>query len=1069
MLMVRKIVLSIVAVLALSFSALAQNQQVTGTVVDSAGAPIVGATVFVDGTNIGVTTNLDGDFGLQAPANGTLLVSFIGYEAQRIEIAGKTVINVVLKENLQAIDEVVVQTFGEVKKKDMTGSVAAVTAKDLQKMTVSTVTKALEGAVPGIQSYSSTGQPGTDASILIRGVGSINGNTGALIVVDGVPYSSSLTTINPLDIESVVVSKDAAANALYGARAANGVVFVTTKKGARNSKANITFEGKWGWNEIGVEEHHTMNPAQYIEHFYLGLYNYGLDAYGDAASATSLAQRNLYSMLGLGGYGYMPYTIPEENTAAGYKSPIDSATGRIHKDAKLLYYDNYDDYLFTQQFRQEYTLSVSGGNDRVDYYVSGGFLEDPSYIIKSSFKRFSARAAVNAQVTKWMKLGTNIAYTRRDTDNPGFGDGANTGNAFLWTAWQSPLVPYYARDPQGNIIKDENGKKVYEDGYGSTMTQFGPAVDQFNNMNGTHPYLSFTHDINNNVRDNLFANAYVDITFLKDFKFTANITLDNVYAASTYYSNNEYGSAADPSWNGIVEKVMNNYMSLNTQQMLSYHKKINKIHVVDAMIGHEFSKDEDVTVDAYKKNVFYPGIPELGNAITPLEDGSTSSTVKTAIEGYFARANYTYDDRYTVSASYRYDGTSMFKYDKWGHFWSVGAAWKINNEQFMDNAHWVNDLRLRVTYGVSGNRLSSAYPYTNLWGIGELNGQPTISQSTTGNRNLSWEKNKQVDVGVDFRLWDRVYGTLDYYNRRTHDLIWSRPTPSSTGLSSRLENVGVLENSGFEFDVTVDLIKTKNVYWNVSVNGAMSQNKLIEFPAELGNPALGGNYVSGAFLRGEGKSYYNLYLFKYAGVNPENGNEQFWKQVKDADGNVTGNEITENFAEASQYEIGDAMPDIVGGIRTTFQWKGFDLTVAAAYQLGGLQWDGASANLYEPWRPAFAVSDDLAGNTWTPENPNAEFPRTSYNGVWDFGSSKCDALYRKASYFNLKNINVGYTLPKKWTSKVGLQSLRVFFNADNLCFITAHDGFDPRAGYTGTSFVNFPQARTFTFGLTLNL
>ena len=529
MLMVRKIVLSIIAVLAVAFVAFAQNLQVTGTVTDGSGNPVVGAAVFVEGTTVGTTTGVDGSYKLQVPADGNLFVSFMGYEEQKVAVNGKSVVNVVLKDDYQAIDEVVVQTFGEVKKKDLTGSITAVTSKDLQKMTVSSVTKALDGAVAGIQTFSSTGQPGTDATIYIRGMGSINGNKGALIVVDGVPYSSSLTTINPLDIESVVVSKDAAANALYGSRAANGVIFVTTKKGARNQKANITFEAKWGWNEIGVKEHETMNPAEYIEHFYLGLHNYGRLNGMDVAAAHGLAQENLYGFLGNSGYGYMPYSIPE-----GLSTPIDPTTGKIHKDAKLLYYDNYDDYLFTKQFRQEYTVSVSGGNERMDYYVSGSFLEDPSYIIMSEFKRYSGRAAFNAQATKWMKLGANVAFTRRDTDNPGFGEGANTGNAFIWTAWQSPLVPYYARDPQGNIRLDENGNKIYEHGYGSTITPFGPAVDALNFMIDCNPEQMFSKDINNNIRDNIFANAYVDISFLQDFKFTANITLDNVYAAYTY-------------------------------------------------------------------------------------------------------------------------------------------------------------------------------------------------------------------------------------------------------------------------------------------------------------------------------------------------------------------------------------------------------------------------------------------------------------------------------------------------------------------------------------------------------
>ena len=1061
MLMVRKIVLLLVASLTCGLLASAQTKQVSGTVKDANGNAIVGATVIVDGTTIGTNTGTDGSFRISAPANGNLLVSFIGYEDQKIAIAGKTNIEVVLQDNYTAIEGVTVQTFGELKKKDLTGSITAVTAKDLQKMTVSSVANALEGAVPGIQSYSTTGQPGTDAAIYIRGIGSINGNQAALIVVDGVPYSSALSSINPLDIESVVVSKDAAANALYGSRAANGVIFVTTKKGARNQKANITFEAKWGWNEMGVGEHETMqNPGDYYEWTYAGLYNYfAVNNPGVSHDAlANAAYRNLFPMTG----NYMAYKLPEGETL------IDFATGKINPNAQLLYADNYDDYLFTKQFRQEYTLSISGGNDKVDYYVSGNFLDDPSYVIMSSFKRYSGRAAVNAQVTNWMKLGTNVSYSRRDTDDPGFGDGANTGNVFMWTQWQAPVVPFYARDLDGNIRYNPDGTMMYENGGGRTLSPYGETYDMFNALNNyANPMESKSRDVNNMIRDNIYANAYVDITFLKDFKFTANFTLDNVYNYTTYFQNNEYGYGT--SLNGFVQKSVSHYNSYNTQQMLNYKKSINDLHNVDVMIGHEFNKTDNNSLAAYKTNIFYPGVPELGNAVSAYLDSSTSERVITSLEGYFARANYNYDDRYFLSLSYRYDGSSLFKYNKWGHFWSVGGSWRITQEEFMKHALWVNDLRLRATYGVSGNQLNSAYPYTNLWSIGESNGQPTISQSSVGNPGLSWERNNQFDLGLDFRLWDRVYGSFDWYNRRTHDLIWNRPTPASTGLSSRLENVGVLQNSGFEFDITVDLIKSRNVYWNVGINGAFAQNKLIDYPAELGNAALGGDYVSGAFLRGKGKSYYNLYLFDYAGVDPETGGELYWKNTTDSEGNVTGRELTSNFAEADQYEMGDALPDMTGGLRTTFRWKGLDLNIQTAFQIGGKQWDGASANMYDPGRSMFAVSDDLIGNTWTAENPNAEFPMLMYNGTWNFPLSNVNALYRDASYFSLKNLNVGYTLPQKWTSKLSIESLRIFFNADNLCFVSAHDGFDPRMGFSSMSGFIFPQARTFTFGVTINM
>ena len=561
MLMVRKIVLSIIAVLAVCAVAFAQNLQVTGTVKDAAGKAVVGAAVFVEGTTVGTTTGVDGSFKLSVPADANLYVSFMGYEDAKVAVNGKSVVNVVLKDDYQAIDEVVVQTFGEVKKKDLTGSITAVSSKDLQKMTVSSVTKALEGAVAGIQSYSSSGQPGQDASIVIRGIGSLNASQTALIVVDGVPYSSSLSTINPLDIESVVVSKDAAANALYGSRAANGVVFVTTKKGARNQKANITFEAKWGWNEQGISEHHTMqNPGDYYEYAFAALRNYATAATGDANFGANWANTNLMPALG----NYMAYKLPAGVPAGA--TPINPETGKIWDGAELLYAENYDDYLFTKQFRQEYTVSVSGGSERMDYYVSGSFLEDPSYTLGSAFDRISARAAMNAQVTKWMKLGSNVSWTRRDTDAPEY-SGANTNNVFLWTMWQNPTVPYYARDEKGQIRYNADGSKMLENGLGSTTSIYGPAMDVFNSLNEAHPEASISRDIFNTKKDNIYASAYVDINFLKDFKFTANVTMDNVYTHLTNFQNNEEGYAAQEGVNGWIGKSMTFYECCLTRSL----------------------------------------------------------------------------------------------------------------------------------------------------------------------------------------------------------------------------------------------------------------------------------------------------------------------------------------------------------------------------------------------------------------------------------------------------------------------------------------------------------------------
>lgn len=1055
--MVRKLVLSLIVVLGMCFVAIAQNRQVTGTVTSADGMPIAGATVLIDGTSTGTTTGMDGHFSLAAPVDGVLSISFVGYKSLQVPIAGKSNVLITLQEDAQAIDDVVVLAFGETKKKDLTGSVGSVTSGELAKRTVSSVSRVLDGAVAGVQTLSATGQPGSDATIYIRGFGSINANSSALIVVDGVPYSSALSTLNPADIASINVSKDAAANALYGSRAANGVVFVTTKAGSRTKKANVTFGAKWGWNQQAIPEVPTVqNAADYYEFMYQGLKNYGIDNFG-ASMGDAFAQTYLMPMVG----NYCAFRLPDD-VAGTARSVIDPATGKVYEGSTLLYHDNYDDYLFQKQFRQEYTVSINGGNDNMDYYVSMGFLDDPSYTIMSGFKRYTGRAAVNAQATKWLKVGANVGYTRRDVDNPPYSD-ANTGNVFLWTLWQAPIVPYYARDEFGNIRRNDDGSKMFENGAGVTYSPFGKTQDQFNAFNNfAHPEQSMKNGMDNTVADNITGKAYAEVTFLKDFTFMANFAIDNVYQLTTSMQSPLYGIGQ--LHNGFVSKSSSHYTSLNAQQLLNWNRTFSGKHRVHVLLGHEFGRTDSRQMGASRTSMFNPSIPELSNAIKVYGSGSSSSRLRTGIEGYIAQADYVYDERYVVKATYRRDGSSVFKYNQWGDFWSVSGAWHISNESFMRNADWVQDLKLRASYGTSGNQAATAYPYTNLWGIGNFIDNVALGLSSVGNPNVTWEKNKQVDVGVDFRFWERFYGSIDYYNRRTHDLIWNRPTAASTGLTSQLENVGVLGNAGVEFDFNVDILRRQDLFWTANLNLTYHTNKMIEIPDYLGDP-----YVSGSYLRGSGKPFYNLYLYKYAGVDPETGNELFWADDVDGEGKVIGRKTVGSLAEATRYEVGDALAHVQGGFSTSFRWKNFDASLALSFQLGGRQWDGASANVMYPGRTGFAVSQDLIGNCWTPENTSAKYPKPYFNGTADYVSASCDALFRKASYLNLSSVNVGYTLPRRWTSKAGIESLRIFFSATNLAFVSAHEGFDPRTNLTAMDGFGFPQQSSYTFGITLNL
>lgn len=1051
----RKIVLSVFTILLLCFQVVAQNQRVSGTVTDHEGSPMIGVTVILKGTNVAAVTNIDGAYSINVPSNAILEFSSLGMVTQEILVSGRTLINVRLETDTQMIDDIVVTSLLPVKPKDLTGSISAMTSQDLSKRNITTVTKALEGQVAGVSILSSTGQPGIDANVYIRGLGSISASATALFIVDGVPYSSGLSTINPNDIESMVVSKDAAANALYGSRAANGIVFVTTKRG-KAGKAKINFEAKVGVTSIGIPETPTIQDAGlYYEILWEQIYNYATDKLGrDDASARALAQGNYH---GFGGY-YNNFWVPEG------ESYIDIATGKMNPNAKLLYQDNYDDHIFNKSIRQEYNLSVSGGNDRSDYFMSVGYLSDPSYVIQSKLDRYSFRAQLNSKVTNWLTVGTNFSYTHRLQNYPsGFSGGeANTSNMFLWTKWQTPVVPYYARDLEGNIKLDENGKKVYETGLGSTDSPWGSgASDVFNSMNYGHPVGTFEKDIQKYMHDNLFAKAYADVNFLKDFTLHVNATLDNRYYNQTVMQNKEYGYASQQHIKGYIGKAFGRAFGFNSQQLLKWDKTFDNKHNVLVQVGHEFNYTSDSGMSASKNYLYLFNVPELSNAIKPSGSGSSSSTTRSAMEGYFASAYYTYDNKYNVTASFRRDGSSVFKYNLYGNFWTVGASWTISREDFMKNAKFVNNLRLRTNYGITGNSNISGFPYTDMWSIGSAGAasdpQYTLTQGALGNPNLMWEENAQFSLGIDALLFDRISLTLDYYTRKTKNMAWSRPTPPSSGITSRMENVGVLGNDGFEFDLGVNIISTKDINWRVSVNGAFNKNYLAELPSVYENP-----YITGAYKRGTDKPYYNLYLYKFAGLD-EKGYSTFWREDPET-GEMSK---VSTLGEATRFELGDSLPDWTGGFGTTFRWKGLDLTVQFAYQIGGRKVDFQSLNLSDMTRPGFTFGEYQANNYWTPERTDTDVPKPVYGHSEQMMSSLLDYWWRDASYISLKTVNIGYTLPTRWTNKASIASARIFVNADNLWFKSSFEGFDPRGGMTSQSFMNYPQSKNISVGINL--
>jgi TonB-linked SusC/RagA family outer membrane protein len=1168
--MKKKALLILWCCLLLNLGAYAQIS-VTGKVTDQSGGGLPGVSVVVKESTTGTVTNVDGTYILAniPSANSTLVFSFIGYTTQETIVGNRKIIDINLAPGDNQLSEVVVIGYGTAKRSTLTGAVSQVDSKTISVQANSTVTRALEGVVPGIQVSSIDGQPGLDMGIRLRGAGSTSQNSSnALIVIDGVPteYPNALASINPKDIETISVLKDAASTAVYGSRGANGVVLVTTKKGSKG-KTNISVETRAGFNYLGGLRFDLIDDAKDIyEHSWLAIYNsarYGVNGGSstDGKFTTNVANPNMsheaaaqfasahlfdytgsrtnFAMNSLG--NYMAYNVPGAvftTTGSGSSASatmsgaylIDPATGKLNPNAKQLWEaGSYKDYFFEKQFRQEHTVSASGGSDKMDYFASVGMLEDPSYIRGSSFKRYNARTNVNAQLTNWLKIGTNIGYTFRNTQSPATRFGRNPGtvqqNVFRWVNGQNQLVPLFARDLQGNIRKNPDGTDMVSDNANDTYSPLGVTATAPNGTTSAPLYTTnlidlLDKDIDRRESHDLNLKGYVTIKFLNDFTFTNNISYDRFAEVRTRYGTPETGAVVGI---GAIGKYYTNTGVFNTQQLLNWGKDFGR-HSVTALAAHEFYQYKSDLLNFGSAYSLINGFTGAGNFTSRYNTSGAPfgnpgyGGEHTAMDSYLGRAVYNYDDKYFAEASLRRDGSSKFRYkeNRWGTFWSVGGGWRLSQEKFMQGTkEFIDELKVRASYGVIGNQSGiSNYSGYQTWSYGAVytsstggTGVPasfTLSQGAAVNDKLTWENTHTFDAGVDFTvLKRRVSGTIDFYNKNTVNSVFAQPIASSLGQTSLTLNSAEIVNRGVEVALNIKLIQTKDINWSVGLNGTHYRTILTKFPKSVASAALGGNFTGaidgwgiangGAtnsgqimYLRGENKDYYNLYLYKYAGVEQTTGLPMFYHTVtqKDLDGGKFGGSSigamvkTADYTLADRYEMGSAIPKIIGGFSTSFQYKNFDFTAILAYQLGGKFLSVEYANhLYRGGNIGNALSKELLGNTWTPENKDAKFPMvfygdTFYTGGSTFGSWQyTDMALFNASYLNIKNLTLGYTLGSKILDRIKTKSLRVYASADNLAMLTSHSGIDPRMSLVGGMEVGaavYLPMSTFSVGLNIN-
>ena len=1061
--------------------ALASAQTVTvhGTVTDaSTGESIPAASVVIKGTLSGVTADVQGRWSLSVPSDAILVFSTVGFKTAEVSVSGKTVIDVALHPDAEFLNETIVVAFGRSTKEAFTGSAAVVKTEDITKVQASNVSSALVGRVAGLQTSSSSGDLSAGVSIRVRGFGSFNASQSPLWVVDGMPYEGDLNNLNPGDIESITVLKDASANALYGARGANGVILVTTKR-AQAGVAKVTFDAKWGVNTKALKSYDVItDPGEYYETYFKTLYNYAKSVGGlSDEDANAYANQRLTGNVS-GGLGYNVYTVPEGQNLIGLDGKLnpDATLGRkvVYQGQEyLLYPDNWEQEGFKNGLRQEYNLSVSGASDKFNFFGSFGYLNNQGIIRGSSMDRYTARMKSEYQIKDWLRIGGNVNYAHftHSNGNSSEGSSTSTANIFAYTSQVAPIYPLYIRDGQGNIMVDANGYQMYD--YGNA--QYG----QGGNAGMTRPFISDANplqvswlDKNINEGNAFGISGFADIDILKDLKLTINGSTNIDETRSTNLANPYYGQFAEGG--GSIYKYHTRDWAYNLQQLLNYEHTFAHDHTVSLLLGHEYYRDKYYYLQGAHSKLFSYDNDELASGILDARN-SYSYVTDYNTEGFFLRAQYDYAGRVFVSGSFRRDASSNFHPDhRWGNFWSVGGAWLISKEPWFHSS-WVDMLKVKASYGQQGNDQIGSLRYTDIYEIVD-DGQGNIATvfDSKGNPDITWETNSNLNAGVEFGFWrNRLSGGLEFFSRETSDMLFWFTVPQSMGYSGYYSNIGNIVNRGIELELSGDIIRTRNVTWSASFNLTHVKNKVTKLADEYKTQNIDGypGYIDGSYYYAEGLPMYSFYLRKFAGVDHETGESLWYKDVTDADGNVTGTETTSTYSEATVYNtFKSSMPDFYGGFSTSISAFGFDASVTFAYQVGGWVYDSGYANFMgSPYSTSTHVGYNIHRdilNAWSEDNKDSNIPRFQYGDQYNVSSS--DRFLTKASYLNIQNINVGYTFPRKWTSKIGIDQLRFYLACDNVAYWSARQGLDPRYSFSGsTNYANYSPIRTISGGLNI--
>ena len=1069
-----KLIISLLASLTATV-AMAQEINVSGTVIDySNGEPVPYASVHLEGTMTGTSTDGDGNYSIRLPHGGNLVFSSIGYITVKEAVNASMVLNIVMEPDTEHLEETIVVAYGTATKSSFTGSASMIGAETIESRVSTDVTAALAGTTPGVQIISSSGDPAAGGgTIRIRGIGSMSASNAPLYIVDGMPYDGSIADINPADVESMSILKDASASAIYGARGANGVVLITTKRASGSSDSKIRFDAKWGSNSRLIPQYDVItDPAQYYETHYRMMYNSQVYAGKSPSEAYAYADANLFNHNN-GGLGYQVYTIPAGEKFIGEDFKLNPSAVLGYSDGEYYYIpDDWYGLTFSDSFRQEYNLSVSGAKDKLNYYGSIGYLNDGGIVSNSDYQRYTARINVDYQAKPWMKVTSSMSYAHSDSQTASYSSSyGSSSNIFYVTNMMGPIYPLYVRDASGQIMT-ENGMKVYD----SNQTNFirpafvGNAVRD-NEVNRKKTYTDF-----------ITGKWGVTLTPVQGLSLSANIGLTNDNSRyNALYS--RFGSQS--STDGLAYVSHDRTFAVNNQYLAEYKTDFGDSgHNLNVLAGYEMYKLKVQFLEGQNDHLFNPLVGELGNADGVSSRQTSSYTADYMTQGFLARVQYEYGNKYFASASYRRDGSSRFAPGhRWGNFGSVGAAWLISNEGFMSGAGWISMLKIKASYGVQGNDdlypgsnyARKFYPYADNYthSYNETTGEYSTDLAYKGNEDLTWESSHSFNAGVDFEFFgSRLNGSAEYFSRKTVDLLYSKDVPLSAGNPTGYYpvNVGSIVNNGFELTLEGILINTSEMQWSLNMNLSHYRNKILSLDPSVSEEGIkGGNYIYKI-----GGSLYEAYMRKYAGVNPENGKAQWYRKVLDKDGAWTGeSEITETFADASQYELGSVLPKLYGGFGTTFKAYGFDLSAQFSFQLGGRYYDGTyQALMHTSSGIGTAWHKDVL-DSWSETNKDSDIPRL--DGDTSVGQTAVSNYLISSNYLSVNNITLGYTFPESVTSYLKISGLRIYVAGDNLAVKSARKGVDPRYSMglgsltsgSGLNSGSYSAMRTITGGITL--